>query len=154
MGNENYGYHMAICFGAAEIWMELADLLKDKEWKDMLSEFGEFYNLGNDEKAKRTNGELKGKDWNWPMFSSSLTAYAAVKMNNKELALKAWQLLLDKKIPGIVSREPLLINHIDAPGIIRPVNEIPGISTNSVSMWSIRVIQNLELIGNYLEDAF
>lgn len=154
MGNENYGYHMAICFGAAEIWMELAELLKDQEWKDMLSEFGEFYNLSNDEKLKRTKGELKGKDWNWPMFSASLAAYASVNMNDKKLALKAWQLLLDKKINNNVTREPFKTDYIDDPGIIKPINEIPGISTNSVSMWSLRVIQNLELIGNYLEEAF
>ncbi|MDI5789851.1 hypothetical protein PO124_20125 [Bacillus licheniformis] len=43
MGDGNHGgYHMVIAFGAPQTWMELAELLEDNEWKEMLGEFGEF----------------------------------------------------------------------------------------------------------------
>lgn len=47
------GYHMIIAFGAPQVWMELAELLDDREWEDMLSEFGEFYTLSDEEKRKK-----------------------------------------------------------------------------------------------------
>ena len=52
------GYHMIIAFGAPQVWMELAELLDDREWEDMLSEFGEFYTLSDEEKRKKSGGAL------------------------------------------------------------------------------------------------
>ncbi len=68
---------MIIAFGAPQVWMELAELLDDEVWKEMLAEFGEFYALSDQEKQDRTSGILHNKMFNWPMFSAAMVAYAA-----------------------------------------------------------------------------
>lgn len=40
IGHENYDYHMIICMGGPQVWIELADLLEDEEWADRLAELG------------------------------------------------------------------------------------------------------------------
>jgi hypothetical protein len=153
LGDENYSYHMALCFGATEIWFELAMLLKDPEWEAALAELGEFYNLSPAEKARRTGGRLTGKNWDWPMFSGNIAAFAAVVKRDPELARTAWRVMLDPQIspPGLT--EPWRTATISPRGIIRTVQELPWISTNYASMWSLRVIQSLALIGDQLEAA-
>nr|WGD73517.1 hypothetical protein P5668_21960 [Bacillus subtilis] len=59
------GYHMIIAFGAPQVWMELAELLDDREWEDMLSEFGEFYTLSDEEKRKKSGGALHDGHFHW-----------------------------------------------------------------------------------------
>ncbi len=150
LGDENYSYHMVICFGAAEIWMELADLLQDDEWRAMLAEFGEFYSLDPAEKARRSGGGITGRDWSWPMFAGSLMAYAARYRNDPELAARAWRVLLAEE-SGFGTDESLRVETVATPGVIAKLNEIPGITTNCASMWSLRIIESLELIGDWIE---
>lgn len=142
-GNKG-GFHMIIAFGAPQVWMELAELLDDEVWKEMLAEFGEFYALSDQEKQDRTSGILHNKMFNWPMFSAAMIAYAARRKKNHELAQTAWRLLLDPKQ-----------NHTPLPIVEHKVtswktlNEIPWVTTNTISQWSINVIVCLELLKDY-----
>lgn len=149
MGNENWGHHLIICMGGAQVWMELASLLDDPEWESMLDEFGEFYNLPSEEKARRTSGEIQGKQWNIPMLSTSLAAYSAARRNDRELAELAWKLLLEEQTHWQVSLK-LETEDVDGTEYVRPLREIPWMSTNTASQWSINVIICLELIGQEL----
>lgn len=152
IGDDNYSYHMVIVFGAPEVWMELAQLLQDKEWQEMLAEFGEFYHLSNEEKSQRTGGKITGKDWSWPMFSGNTTTFAASLRNEPELALKAWRVMLDERTVSF-GKGLLAATRVETPGAPAPLSEIPWITTNETSIWSLRVIESLELIGDYLEKA-
>ncbi|SER42823.1 hypothetical protein SAMN04487944_10487 [Gracilibacillus ureilyticus] len=142
MGDGNSGgYHMIIAFGAPQVWMELAELINDKEWEEMIAEFGEFYTLSDQEKRRRTNGKLNDRMFNWPMFSAGMVAYAAMKKNDQELAEKAWNLLLDPTF----SYTPLPIEEQTVTSW-KVLNEIPWITTNTISQWSLNVIVCLELL--------
>ena len=154
IGDDNYSYHMVIAFGAAEIWIELAQLLEDEEFQEMLAEFGEFYHLSNAEKSKRTGGKITGQDWSWPMFSGSIAAFAANLKSDPQLALKAWRIMLDEQTVSFGRKGPLAISRVETPGTFAPLSEIPWITTNEASMWSLRMIESLELIGDYLAEAF
>lgn len=142
------GYHMAIAFGAPQVWMEIAQLLDDEEWKEMIAEFGEFYSLSDQEKRNRSEGVLHDGMFNWPMFSAGMVAYAAAKKQDKVLARKAWNLLLDPEY----SHTPLPIEKNDISSW-RKLEEIPWITTNTVSQWCLNTIVALELVGNMLPNT-
>ncbi|MDQ0257352.1 hypothetical protein J2S74_004810 [Evansella vedderi] len=142
------GYHMIISFGAPQVWMELANLIEDEEWKDMLAEFGEFYLLTNDEKIERSERKLKDSMFSWPMFASGMVAYAAARKKDRELAIKAWNLLIDEE--DLYSPFPMKVQKITK---WMELEEVPNISTNVVSQWCLNTIVALDLIGNYLPSS-
>ncbi|MGM7723816.1 exo-rhamnogalacturonan lyase family protein [Metabacillus sp. Hm71] len=143
-GNEG-GYHMIIAFGGPQAWMELAQLLEDEEWEDMLAEFGEFYELSQEEKLKRSNGKLHNKLFNNRMLAAGIVAYAAAKKQSPSIAAKAWNLLLNEDISQV--KLPLEENEVQA---WRKITEVPTITTNTTSQWCLNTMIALELIGDYL----
>lgn len=72
-----------------------------------------------------------------------MIAYAARKKQDPHLAAKAWNLLLEDKL----SHTPLPIK----PERIETwtqLEELPWVTTNTVSQWCLNVIAALELIGD------
>ena len=143
--NEGGGSHLVICMGGPQIWMEMSELIKDTEWDDMMAEYGEFYCLSPEEKAKLTNGAIKGKGWSFPVFATAMMAFAAKRNNNTELAKKAWEILFN-------DRKEYSLKQIDveASQYIKNLKELPWVSTNSVSQWALNAIVCLDLIGDEL----
>ncbi|MDQ0231365.1 hypothetical protein J2S19_002648 [Metabacillus malikii] len=148
MGDGNEGsYHMVIAFGAPQTWFEIADAFEDNEWKDMLVEFGEFYSLSNDEKLKRSNRTLHDKLFPLPMLAAGMVAYAAAAKRDKNLAEKAWDLLLNNEISQMclpIEKETI--------SVWQNLNEVPGITTNTTSQWCLNTMIALELIGEHVSD--
>lgn len=91
------GYHMVIAFGAPQTWIELAQLIEDSVWAEMLTEFGEFYAASDQEKRRRSDGLLNDSQFHWPMFAASMVAFAAWQRKDPKLAAKAWELLLSEE---------------------------------------------------------
>lgn len=145
-------YHMVIAFGAPEVWMELVDLLQDPAWEEMIIDFGKFFALNDEEKRARTSGKIGDKNWHWPMFYARLVAYAAAKSGDRALAKKAWALLLHDELNTL--RLPIECVPVRDAEWIKPMTEIPWVTTNTVSQWSLNVIECLALIDEYLPEAF
>ena len=149
MGEEE-GSHLVICMGAPQVWMEMQQVIKDPEWEEVMIEYGEFYCLDPEEKRNRTAGAISGKGWSFPMFAASMTAYAAANKKDKALAQKVWRTLIENEVDRCVAL-PMETVPVKETDYIVPLEELPWVSTNSVSQWSLNVIQCLDLIGNYLE---
>jgi hypothetical protein len=144
-GNEG-GYHMVIAFGAPQAWIELGDVLDDEEWKDMLADFGEFYLLSDEDKRKRSNGTMHNRLYSLPMLASGIMAYAAARKQDRNLAIKTWQTLLDESISFMTL--PITPEKIST---WREFQELPTnsvISTNTISQWCLNTIMALEYIGD------
>lgn len=152
MGDENYGHHLMICMGGAQVWAELSHLLQDEEWERMLVEYGEFYHLPREEKIRRTDGRIQDKDWNNPMLATAMMAFAAGRKGDRELALQAWTYLL-RKDSAWSMEVPLKPVPVPEQEYVRPIREIPWMSTNRASQWSINLIVCLEWIGQYLPES-
>lgn len=150
MGEDTYQYHMAVVMGGPQVWMEMALVLKNKEWEEMLVEFGEFYYLSQEEKISRTSEQI-GKSWHWPMHATGIVAYAANKKNNKKLAKKVWDVLLNDKSKQYLEL-PIKVINIKESICIKPIKEIPTVSTNLISQWCLNTIVCLELISDYLDE--
>lgn len=141
------GYHMIISFGAPQVWMELAENIEHEEWRDMLAEFGRFYALTGEEKEEQSEGALNERHFAWPMFATGMMAYAAKHNQDEALAKRAWEILLQPELSGI----PIPVeNTVQKAMIWKEIEEMPWISTNVVSQWSLNIMLCLELIGEYL----
>ena len=151
MGDENWGHHLIIAMGAPQVWMELAESLNDPEWEEMLVEFGQFYNLSTEEKIEWTDGAIQNRDWTIPMLSTAMMAYAAAKTEDSGLAEQAWLYLLQQNNHWQI-RIPMETESVPEKEYIRPIQEIPWLSTNTASQWSLNIIVCLELIGQYLPE--
>ena len=55
--------------GAIQVWIEIADLLGDEEWKDMLAEHGRFYYLPKEKQLEESNGLIGNREFS--LWSSS-----------------------------------------------------------------------------------
>lgn len=151
LSDENYSYHMVVAFGAPEVWFELAELLDDEVFKDMLAEFGEFYTLDAEALKARTGGRLEKKDWDWPLFAVRMMAYAGHRLGRPDLSRRAWQILFtDAPLLHLgTGAQPRRVTSSDVP---RPVDEIPWVSTNIVSQWCLNAIECLALVPEALEE--
>jgi hypothetical protein len=141
---ESAGQHLMICQGEPEVWMELSQMIRDPEWDRMLAEYGRFYLLPPKEKVRKTGLPVKEKGWSFPTFACSMAAFAAKYYGDAELASEVWS-ILDKD--AVMSFQPQKIGDGE---YVRPVTEIPNLSTNEASQWAVNTIQCLELIGSAL----
>lgn len=151
MSDENYGHHLMICMGGAQVWLEMAYLLQDPEWEQMLVEYGEFYTLPKEEKARRTKGRIQGIDWNIPMLATTMMAFAARYKQDERLAKEAWHYLLHSRHWSVGM--PLKAEPVPRSEYVREIREIPWISTNTASQWSINVMFCLEWIAEHLPES-
>lgn len=146
------GAHLAVCMGGPETWFELAELLDDEVFKDMLVQYGEFYFLPVEEKKKISNGLLTGNGFVYPYMASALCGYAARETDNAELAYQVWQVLIhslagkDKKDNFDIGIYKNYFNNEN-------LEEMFWISTNFTSQWCLNVIVALELTKDYIKDS-
>jgi len=148
MGTGNSGgHHMIIAFGAPQVWMEMAELIADSDFKKMIADFGRFYLLSNDEKLAYSEGKLSDAHCNWPMFAASMCAYAANYFDDELIAEKAWDLLLNDSFSGM--KLPFTVTKVNN---WKNLQEVEWITTNVISQWCLNVIVCLELIGYKLKD--
>lgn len=141
------GSHLAACMGGPQLYVELADVLEDPVWEEMLVEYGSFYYLSPEEKAAATNDVVGYKDWSFPSAAATLVSFAAEKKKDEALGRRIWEILTKDRKKYPFSYE----NLADAPaGSVK--KEIPWISTNSVSQWCLNVITSLDMAGEYLPE--
>ena len=142
------GCHLQICMGAPQIWLELADLLDDKEFKNMLAEHGRFYYLSHEEQLAESDGSIGERESTFPYMNAALGAYGADRLDLPWLAAKTWktlfQVLLENNCEGFA------VDLIENCGNHKILSEISWISTNFTAQWCLNVIMALEFIRDFL----
>ncbi|MEV0234976.1 Tat pathway signal sequence domain protein [Nonomuraea sp. NPDC050786] len=86
---------------------------------------------------------------------SRLTAYAAARTGDAELAAWAWRKFsvdegdqLNRN--GLQRQKDWHLTTVDGPHVLSPVREAPFVSTNDASQYGLAAIHNLALIGEHL----
>lgn len=143
------GTHLQICMGAAEVWLEMADIIGDDRWKEMLISYGEFYFLPYDEQRKRAGGRIGDRVFTFPFMAAALGAYSAMQRKDHALARKVWSVLLGTLI-GEHNTEGFSAIKTMNSGNRKELKEIPWISTNFVSQFCLNAILCLEFIPDDL----
>ena len=141
----NGGSHLQVCMGAIQVWIEIADLLGDEEWKDMLAEHGRFYYLPKEKQLEESNGLIGNREFSLPFMASGLAAYGAARLHDKWLAQTTWKILLHALCTHN-NTEGFLAHDIFDVGNKEVLHEIPWITTNFTSQWCLNIITALRYI--------
>ncbi len=142
--------HLQICMGGPQVWLETADMLEDDTLKRLLADLGSFYYLSPEEKSRRTKGEISKRPFSWPFMAAGVTAFAAHWNRDQVLARQTWEVLWAELARE--GRENGFVPEHYGQGTERDnCQEIPWISTNTVSQWCLNVMMGMEFIREYLE---
>ena len=143
------GVHLQICMGAPQIWMEMAELLEDEEWKDMLAEYGRFYFLPVEQKREESHGLIGKRVFSYPMFATAIGAYGAARHGSAEEASRVIRELL-----GALLREDeeggFESVSVKNAGNREELVEIPWISTNFTAQWCLNAIVAPDFIRKWM----
>lgn len=139
--------HLGSVFGLIELMTELIDLIDDDDVRDKWVEYCRLYNSSGDEQKKVT-----GKDWgnlNLRQAYARATAYAAVQLDDDELAERAWKELREGKA-GYPEDQDFGTKKINGPDTLNAVEE-GDFSTNASAQFGLAAIECLALVGDALD---
>jgi len=143
------GTHLQICMGAPSVWMEMADLLDDEEWKEMIAQYGRFYYLPKEEQQKESNGLVGEREFSLPFMAAAMGAYGAWYLKDDVLAERTWKILLHSMISEN-SKVGFEVTGLPDKGNQKLLQEIPWITTNFVAQFCLNTIMSLEFIRGKL----
>jgi hypothetical protein len=135
--------HLNAVFGAVEVFAELIAATGDKDFERAWVQYCTLYNASREEQVKAL-GMPHGGTNALRVGHSRLTAYAAARTRNAELARRAWREFNERPAPLVRPVE------LRGPAVLMPVQEVDWISTNDTAQWGLAAIQNLALIGDYI----
>ncbi len=148
MGVENWGRHLSICMGGPQVWFELAEMLEDPEWNEMMAEYGVYYNAPQEEKDLLSHGEISHKSFEHPVLSVAIAAYGAYYRQDAVTAERCWNILRGNPF-GSVNLQEQSEDVVYMAGL----KEIDWMNTNEASQWSLNTILSLELISEWLPSS-
>ncbi|HEX6638976.1 MAG TPA: hypothetical protein VF033_15070 [Steroidobacteraceae bacterium] len=126
--------HLSAAFGLPEICAELIESFDVPEFERAWLQYCELYNAPAEEQKAALGEELRGT--NLQQGHARLTAFAAYRKKDPKLAQRAWSEFTGGRA-GYGSRQAFTSKRIDAPAVLNPVDEGPGISTNSSAQWGL-----------------
>ena len=143
------GTHLQICMGAPSIWMEMADLLDDEEWRQMMAAYGRFYYLPTEQKQQESKGLIGSREFSLPFMAAAMGAYGAAYLHDPETARRTWAVLLHTLLNGTSTEGFAVVQTVNAGNRVQ-LTEIPWITTNFAAQFGINVIMALDLIRDQL----
>ena len=126
--------HLSAAFGLPEVCAELIELLEVPQFEHAWLQYCELYNA-SDEVQKQALGESFGHI-NLAQGHARLTAFAAHRKKDPVLAARAWQEFAEGR-DGYSSRQAFETKRIDGPEVLKPIDELPGVSTNTTAQWGL-----------------
>lgn len=143
------GTHLQICMGAPSVWMELAELLEDEEFRKMIADYGRFYYLPKEEQQRESKGLVGDREFSLPFMAAAMGAYGAKYYQDDVLAMRTWRILLhtlihEERIEGFT---PQITQNC---GNHEKLSEIEWITTNFTAQFCLNTIMVLDLIREKL----
>jgi hypothetical protein len=144
--NDELGYsHLSVLMGGPEVAFELTELLQNKTWDKLWLQFCELWGAPKEDIAKAFGKPADlGRQGHW---YARLPAYVADVKNDPEMAERAWNWLLDEE-----TKAQFDSNTIQGADVLKPLEEVPSISTNNTAQWCLNAIQVLELVGDQMPE--
>ena len=138
--------HLSVLMGGPEVAFELSRYFKDADWTRLYLQFCKMYGSPKEETEKVFQRDVQLGDLS--QHFTRLPAYYAQQTNDVAAAKKAWDIFLSPKFyrdgTAFGSKQ------VQTPTVLRPMREIPNVSTNSTAQWCLNAIELLELIGEYM----
>ncbi len=133
------GTHLQVALGGPQVWMELAELLEDEEWKGQIAEYGRFYYLAPPVPGAPAPSPAGEKRFLYPVMAAAMAAYGARFFRDEELAEKTVQVLFRALISGRDWEGFAPVCQRDC-GNLEELPEIRWISTNFTAQWCLNAI--------------
>lgn len=140
--------HLSAVFGLVEICSELVDLVPDPEFERSWLQYCRLFLASKEEQVEAVGQPLDGI--HLTQAHSRLTAYAAARLQDPELAARAWESFAEGG-EHLNHESAFTLRKIEPPHVLAPVDEAPTVSTNDTAQFGLAVIQNLALVGRYLD---
>jgi hypothetical protein len=126
--------HLSAAFGLPEVCAELIELIPVPQFERAWLQYCALYNAPEDEQ-KKVLGQSLGA-LNLQQGHARLTAYAAWKRRDPILAARAWAEFTAGRA-GYGAAQEFQTKRIATPAVLTPVDEGPGVSTNSSAQWGL-----------------
>lgn len=145
-GNKVEISHLNGAFGVFEMHAELLELVSVPAYREAWLDYCEFYNAPAAIFERKTGAAWQPRGLR--QGHSRFTAYAAFHRRRPDLAKRAWDEFSgqgdrpDRKASESAGR-------IEGPAVLRPVDEIAGISTNDAAQWGLAALQLSALIPEF-----
>ncbi|WP_157071402.1 exo-rhamnogalacturonan lyase family protein [Curtobacterium ammoniigenes] len=148
--------HLNAIFGLVEVCSELIDLVDIPAFQAAWMQYCRLFLATDDEQIAAVGEVLHGT--NLTQAHSRLLAYVANRSGDEDLARRAWRAFFasgEFLAQGDFheAAAALRIRTVLPPFVVAPVEEGIGISTNASAQFGLAAIQNLALIGGYLESS-
>lgn len=148
--------HLSAVFGLVEICAELLALGLDVPgFERAWLEYCRLFLATPEEQIAAVGRPLSGISL--VQAHSRLTAYAAARTGDADLARRAWD-AFRRDSGDQLNTNPLqrqddwYTSRVTGPTVLAPVDEAPYLSTNSAAQYGLAAIQNLALIGRWLDE--
>lgn len=140
--------HLASIMGSAEVAFELSKMLENPTFDKLWLQYCQLYGASKEEVKQAFGKEAKLGDLS-PHYAR-LPAYVSKMTNNPTLAQKAWDEFL--KIKNRPFYGTFDWTTIFTPTVLKPIDEIPYVSTNNTAQWCLNAIELLELVGDKMPE--
>ncbi len=141
--------HLSAVFGLVEVCAELVQLFDEPKFRQAWLDYCIYYNAPPAEQAAHFGQALH--DISLRQGHSRLTAFAARCTNDPALARRAWAEFFRGDGGEARGRKPgPEATRVSGPAVLRPVDEVAGLSTNGTAQWGLAAIECLALIGGEL----
>jgi YetA-like protein len=145
--------HLSAAFGLPEVCAELVELLSVPEFERAWVQYCELYNASADEQRKAL-GESLGS-LNLGQGHARLTAYAAFRKRDAQLARRAWEEFHAGRA-GFAPDQRYESHRVQGDAVLNPVDEAEWVSTNEAAQWGLSAIECLAFtasIADHTESA-
>jgi hypothetical protein len=141
-------YNLATIMGGAQVIFEFNDMLEDERWNRMWMQYCRLYDAPKDVLLRDMETGGEGADARYACRAQGgprLAGYVYMKTGNKAFGEEAIRQLLPRR-----GGSPISAQIIDGPAVLKPVDEIPFISTNGAAQSGLNMIEVLEMCADIL----
>jgi YetA-like protein len=144
MVQDGFGhYNLTVIMGGAEVIFELNELIDHAGWKKAWLQYCRLMSASKDVVARDMTSGSEGADARFA-DPGRLAGYVYVQTKEAAFASKAWS--------GVIGgrQRPLTYGTtaLKGPEVLNPIEEVTGISTNSVSQNCLQTIEVLAMCGD------
>jgi hypothetical protein len=143
MVEDGFGhYNLTVIMGGAEVIFELNELIDHAGWKKAWLQYCRLLSAPKDVVARDMQSGAEGADGRFA-DPGRLAGYVYVQTKDTVFAAKAWS-----GVVGGRQRVSYAATAYQGPDVLTPIDEVPGLSTNSVSQNCLQTIEVLAMCGD------
>jgi hypothetical protein len=142
MVEDGFGhYNLTVIMGGAEVIFELNELIDHPGWKKAWLQYCRLMSASKDVVARDMTSGSEGADARFA-DPGRLAGYVYMQTKEAAFATKAWSAVMGGRRPTYMTTP------FQGPEVLNPIDEVTGISTNSVSQGCLQAIEVLAMCGD------